>query len=174
MAGLLTLLLVGHRLGGWIRGMLPGLGPRLGAALEEVSQALDIYRSHPSRLFLCWLLSVLIFTVPVGSIAAVAAMLEVGSLSPAQYATAGVWALLLNFLPVSPGGIGVGEAAFAQICAAQEIVATGAPYASVFLVFRALVVLATLPGLIAFIAYRNAPARNAADPAVEAASGGEN
>ena len=112
------------------------------------------------------MLSLCLFSLVVISIVIVSNILSVGSLSSAEYATAGVWSVLSNYLPVSPGGIGVGEVTFAQVSRTLETVASGAPYASVILVFRAFIVLSTLPGLVAFITYRKAPA-NQEDPAMQ-------
>ena len=54
---------------------------------------------------------------------------------------------LSNLIPITPGGIGVGEAVFDQICRwGNKNAATG--YATAFLAHRSLVIAATLPGLV--------------------------
>jgi uncharacterized membrane protein YbhN (UPF0104 family) len=90
------------------------------------------------------------------------------------YAVAGVWAMIANSLPLTPGGLGVGEAVFAQIAAALETVTTGASYANVFLAMRILTALVTVLGLLPYLAQRSelfearsAVARN--PPATDAA-----
>ncbi len=66
-------------------------------------------------------------------------------------ALAGVLANVASALPVSPGGIGVGEAAFAAVCRLIDpIVDDPAPYASIYLAFR---FVAMLPGLLGVAGY---------------------
>ncbi len=43
---------------------------------------------------------------------------------------------MANSLPFTPGGLGIGEAAFANAALALEPVRSGAPYATAFLAYR--------------------------------------
>jgi hypothetical protein len=63
--------------------------------------------------------------------------------------------LVANSLPLTPNGIGIGEAAFDQICHLMERVPSGAAYSSIFFALRAVSVLASLPGFVSFALYRN-------------------
>jgi glycosyltransferase 2 family protein len=76
--------------------------------------------------------------------------------------------LLANALPLTPSGIGVGEAAFDQICRWLEPTPSGAAYSSIFFAFRLVSTLTCIPGLVSLAVYRNS-ARSAS--ASEAAAG---
>jgi glycosyltransferase 2 family protein len=69
--------------------------------------------------------------------------------------------LVANALPLTPNGIGIGEAAFDQICRWLEPVPSGAAYSSIFFAYRTISMLASLPGLVSFVIYRN---KTASDP----------
>ena len=73
----------------------------------------------------------------------------------ADYMFAVPLTLVANALPLTPNGIGVGEAAFDQICRWLEPSPSGAAYSSIFFAFRAISMLACLPGFISFAIYRN-------------------
>jgi hypothetical protein len=80
--------------------------------------------AHPTRLaiaFACLLAALVICAIDV---AAVGLLME----------------------PLTPGGLGVGEAAFARACDVLEAQRSGAAYATVFLAYRCLGFLAALPG----------------------------
>jgi uncharacterized membrane protein YbhN (UPF0104 family) len=83
----------------------------------------------------------------------IAAASEVGGLSATEYGIAGIYAMMANSLPFTPGGLGVGEGAFASVCVALEPTVTGIPYGTIFLVLRCVFVLATLPGLFVYLFY---------------------
>jgi uncharacterized membrane protein YbhN (UPF0104 family) len=61
----------------------------------------------------------------------------------------------VNALPLTPSGIGVGEAAFDQICRWLEPTPSGAAYSSIFFAFRVVSTLTCIPGLISLAIYRN-------------------
>jgi uncharacterized membrane protein YbhN (UPF0104 family) len=64
--------------------------------------------------------------------------------------------LVANALPLTPSGLGVGEAAFDQICRWLEPTPSGAAYSSIFFAFRLVSTLTCIPGLISLAIYRNA------------------
>jgi glycosyltransferase 2 family protein len=78
---------------------------------------------------------------------------EFGGLSAVEYGIAGVYAMIANSLPFTPGGLGIGEGAFASACVALEPTITGIPYGTIFLVLRCVIVLSTLPGLFCYFFY---------------------
>lgn len=63
-------------------------------------------------------------------------------------------AFLASLLPVTPGGIGIGEAAFAQAALSMDGMDAAFAYGSVFLAFRVLFIVASLPGLALVLASR--------------------
>ena len=91
----------------------------------------------------------------VTGVVMVAAAARIGQLTTADYMFAVPLTLVANAIPLTPNGIGVGEAAFDQICRWLEPSPSGAAYSSIFFAFRAISMLACLPGFISFAIYRN-------------------
>src|SRR5208282_678966 len=83
--------------------------------------------------------------------------LRVGSATLVDVSFAAPLAMVVNFLPVTPGGLGVGEAAFNQICDWLAPSAGIAPYASIFFAFRAVSMVILIPGSISFLVHRDNP-----------------
>lgn len=110
------------------------------------------------------LLSVVIMGVAVGPIVLIAEAMAFTGPSPGDYAIAGIYALLANSLPLTPGGLGIGEGAFASACLLLAPQATRAAYGTIFLAFRCVFILSTLPGLLISLAWPQAlSARGTAD-----------
>jgi uncharacterized protein (TIRG00374 family) len=63
-------------------------------------------------------------------------------------------ASIANLLPIAPGGLGIGEGVFAQVCALLGAASSAAQYGTVFLGGRAISTLAFLLGLVAMISQR--------------------
>jgi glycosyltransferase 2 family protein len=65
---------------------------------------------------------------------------------------------VVNALPLTPNGIGVGEAAFDQICHWLEPLSSGSAYSSIFFAFRIVSMSICLPGLLSLFIYRKSVA----------------
>jgi uncharacterized protein (TIRG00374 family) len=63
---------------------------------------------------------------------------------PIVTAIAGVFGNVFSAIPITPGGVGVGESAFLAI--SRELSDIDAPYASIYLTFRAMMLIANFPG----------------------------
>jgi uncharacterized membrane protein YbhN (UPF0104 family) len=115
-----------------------------------------------------FLLSVLLLVMILGSIAALGFAMGFDALSLPSYFTAGIWAMIANSIPLTPGGLGVGEAAFAQLAHILEPVPSHASYATAFLAMRVLNALIGILGLLPYILHRQeisqAVERAAAEP----------
>jgi glycosyltransferase 2 family protein len=59
-----------------------------------------------------------------------------------------------NIIPISPGGLGVGEAAFDQICHWLQPVQTATAFGTVFFINRIFQMIASLPGFVVYILYK--------------------
>ncbi len=68
--------------------------------------------------------------------------------------------MVANILPFTPGGLGVGEAAFELICRWLAPSIISAPYASIFFAFRAVSMVMLIPGAIAFAMHRQGVAQD--------------
>jgi uncharacterized protein (TIRG00374 family) len=158
LAGALIVLILALHLSGrkgMRRRLLRILGARVGGLAVAALDAAAAYRSFPvSRLAACLGLSLAVHSLSVAAIVVIAGSLSIGVLSSADYLIVAPLSVLVNTLPVTPGGLGVGEAAFGKLAALLEGAPTGAAYATAFLVYRGVVVAASLPGIIAYLTYR--------------------
>ena len=123
-------------------------------ALRALVVVLRNFSAHPGSLAAGWALSMLLHVVSLGGIAALGLWSGIGHLDWAGYALAGAVSMLANVLPLTPGGIGVGELAFAYVC--RLLSGDGvSPFATILFLFRALTALVSLYGAVAFVFYRN-------------------
>jgi uncharacterized membrane protein YbhN (UPF0104 family) len=119
--------------------------------LSSAYRSLATYRGRPGLLVMCCGLSFLVHGFGVGGLIVVANSLAIGSLASSDYAVVTPLAMLVNMVPLSPGGLGIGEGAFDQLCRWIEPVRSGAPYGTVFLTYRAMSAISVLPGLFFFL-----------------------
>lgn len=122
--------------------------------LTRFIDIISLYRDSLPQLGLAFILSVVAQMLALLALLLVAAVLNIGSLGHGDYLFATPWAWMANFIPLTPGGIGVGEAAFDQVCRWIDPATSGAAYGTIYLVFRILSMLGTLPGLVAYLFYR--------------------
>ena len=108
-----------------------------GGHLGHVRDLLLLVRRRPWRLLAAFALSLVIDACVVTGVVTIAATTGIGELTAADYMFAVPLTLVTNAIPFTPNGIGVGEAAFDQICRWLEPMPSGAAYSSVFLAFRA-------------------------------------
>jgi uncharacterized protein (TIRG00374 family) len=126
------------RLCAWAFRRLP-----MGRKLEDVVETLHGYRRHWSALVYASLVSLLIHTC-----SSVVMLLASAAIDPAHFS----WSIailaplgfLANSLPVTPGGLGVGEAAFASLFRMAGL--PGGP--PLMLAWRGVTLLGSLAGLI--------------------------
>lgn len=153
LTALVVLFAFGHRIAMLINRAFAGRSHRLAQIVDDGGAALRQYsRQWPSVLLALSVSLVIVFLIAVG-IVLVAGATQFGGLSMVEYGIAGVYAMIANSLPFTPGGLGIGEGAFASACVMLEPATSGAPYGTIFLVFRCVVVISTLPGLAAYLFY---------------------
>lgn len=151
--GIAVLFLFGHRIARLINRIFTGRSHRLAAIIDDAGEALHQYAREWRRVLVCLAISLLIVLIIAVIVVIIADASEFGGLTPVEYGIAGVYAMIANSLPFTPGGLGIGEGAFASACVALEPSVTGIPYGTVFLVLRCVIVLSTLPGLFAYLFY---------------------
>ncbi len=113
-------------------------------------QMIDVIRAYldvPGTLVRAFGLALLCCALMVTAVTLLAGTVDAAALTPAQYAMGLVAGMLANLLPLTPGGIGVGESGFGYICDLLDT-GSGAAYGSVFLAFRLVSILALLPFLL--------------------------
>lgn len=144
----------------WGVGRLPGFqegeAPRSGlfALLAQTVLAARSLQQAKGRVLAAVLVSVLAQTVEIGSLLWIARELGLLTSAADHFFVAAPVAWVANLLPISPGGLGVGEAAFAQVCQWLQPAATLTALGTPFLINRLLQILASLPGVWVYLTYR--------------------
>ncbi|MDR3491498.1 MAG: lysylphosphatidylglycerol synthase transmembrane domain-containing protein [Gammaproteobacteria bacterium] len=108
------------------------------------------YRIPRIVLLKCLASSVMIQVLIATTLMLIAQMMDVPSIPFSHYAIAVGITLLVNLIPVTPGGIGVGEMAFAKILLLLNPSTTFA-YATIYLCYRMLTILIYLPAVIFYL-----------------------
>jgi glycosyltransferase 2 family protein len=130
--------------------------PRVANLLVQVRGPILMLRRNPHSLLAAFALALVIQLLAVFAVLVLADAIKIGGLSAADYMFAVPLTLIVNGLPLTPNGIGVGEAAFDQICRWLEPTPSAAAYSSIFFAFRVVSTLTCIPGLISLAIYRNA------------------
>lgn len=121
--------------------------------LGQMVDALRLYASQPRTLAIGVGLSVVIHFITIAAFVTIAAMFAYPGLGWLDYAVAVPLSVVANQVPITPGGIGIGEGAFDVIC--RLLAGSGAaPYATIFLAERCLGALVSLYGAWVWAAYR--------------------
>jgi glycosyltransferase 2 family protein len=129
--------------------------PFVGNLLAQMVQIILMLRASPLSLLAAFALALVTQMLTVFAVLALAEAIKIGVLSAVDYMFAVPLTLIANALPLTPSGIGVGEAAFDQICRWLEPTPSGAAYSSIFFAFRVVSTLTCIPGLISLAIYRN-------------------
>jgi len=128
-----------------------------GSLLRILNTVIDVavlYRRAAGPLLRAFALSLVIQACSIAAVVLLADSMELSNLmGPLQYSLAGSLAILASAIPVTPGGIGVGEGAFQHLCLLLSN--TAAPYASAFFAFRGLTIAVLLAAIPSLIAYRS-------------------
>jgi uncharacterized protein (TIRG00374 family) len=148
IAVLVLLFRRGHVVAERLQRLLSGRNARLARLVDDIGTALRQYMRDWRSACLAMLLSLVIAGLAVAPIVLIADAMAFG-LSSGDYAIAGLYALIANSVPATPGGLGIGEGSFASACLLFAPQAAHAAYGTVFLAFRCVFILSTLPGLFA-------------------------
>ncbi|WP_244629477.1 MULTISPECIES: lysylphosphatidylglycerol synthase transmembrane domain-containing protein [unclassified Brucella] len=108
--------------------------------ISELSAA---YTNHWILLLACMLISIVASAIVIIGIIFIATAFP---FAPDYLITAiaGVFGNVFSAIPITPGGVGVGETAFSSVC--HKLTETSAPFASIYLTFRLLMFIANIPG----------------------------
>jgi len=113
----------------------------------SILEAMRVYRQSKLVLMECLLVSIVNQLVLLMVILLVNRMMGLPNLSAFDYILALTIGQIANLIPLTPGGVGIGEAAFANIVLMLNPGIIGA-YATVFFAFRLLITVAYLPGIV--------------------------
>lgn len=152
-------LYIALRSGDWLVRKLGRLPGRAGSILQHVARevlaALQAYVARPSLLLATLVLSVGQFVLVLLALIALGWAMGFDGLEWTAYMLAGVWSLVANALPVTPGGIGVGEAAFAHAASVlSHSTAAGAAFGTVFLALRLVSIAVGMIGIVPWLMHR--------------------
>jgi uncharacterized protein (TIRG00374 family) len=158
-AGVGLVLLAGLAVG-FDRFVSPWLGKlRL---LHRISTHISLLVHYYSRSLplvgLSLFISLAIHALTLASLAVLTWALFGDALSVSQIGLAGVMAALANQIPLTPGGLALGEGTFAYLCHLMDPINATADYGSVVFLGRLVALAATLPGLFSYVIYRRADA----------------
>jgi uncharacterized protein (TIRG00374 family) len=148
---LAILFLFGDRLARTLQRLTARRSTRLTRIVGDTGMALRQYGKDWRSTGLALLLSAVIVGLAVGPIVLIATAMPFTGPSAIDYGIAGLYALIANSLPITPGGIGIGEGAFASACVMLAPTAMRAAYGTIFLAFRCVFILSTLPGLALYL-----------------------
>ncbi|MEO5363738.1 MAG: flippase-like domain-containing protein [Magnetococcus sp. DMHC-8] len=123
--------------------------------VAQVVQAVRLFRQAKGHLLAAVLVSLLAQAIEIGALLWIARALGVLSGSADHFFVAAPIAWVANLLPISPGGLGVGEAAFAQVCQWLQPDAALTALGTPFLINRFLQIAASLPGLWVYLTHRH-------------------
>ena len=136
----------------WLRA-LPDRSGRLSGAVGSLAEAARLYHGQLAGVLVPFVLSMLIHLLMTAAVIALASTLNLGGIDQERLGLASLLSYLANVLPITPGGIGVGEATFDKLC---RLLITDQPqaisYGSVFLAARTLSIAVSLLGAVALIA----------------------
>jgi glycosyltransferase 2 family protein len=116
--------------------------------INRILESFALYSDRPGWLLLGLGLSILVHGKNLAILVLLAKLMSIGDLGIWEFAIAGSVSFLINFLPLTPGGIGIGESAFALLSSYFDHSILTAAYGTIYLTLRALTVLALLPALI--------------------------
>lgn len=145
-------LVLGDSALGIINSFVRGRWHAIAELVERVALALRQYRLAWPVLLYSLGVSILVSGMQIGAIVIIAVFMDIGELSAGDYTIAAAYGLMVNNIPLTPGGLGVGESAFASLCVALGGAAT-VPYGTTFLLFRCVLMISVLPGLLVYLIY---------------------
>lgn len=111
---------------------------------------LKTYHISTKSIAKCLLLSVVIQIIMAITVKLIAEMMGFSGINLTDYMIAASLTLVINLIPATPGGIGIGEMGFANILILLNP-GSNAAFATVYFGYRLIGTLAYLPGVILFI-----------------------
>jgi len=117
------------------------------------------FRAWPT-LLICWVVSVLATGIVIIGMVAIASIFPFAA-DPNVTAIAGIFGNLFSVIPITPGGLGVGESVFSRVCV--ELSARVAPFATIYFSFRVGMLIVNIPGMVVTLFYSTAKHRKKAE-----------
>jgi len=132
---------------------------KIRAYLDVIVGTILIYKRDWLALVLCWLISMLASGIVVIGIVLIAAVFTYAP-DPLVSAIAGVFGNVFSAIPLTPGGLGVGESIFSKVC--TDLSGRAAPFATIYFAFRVGMLIVNLPGMVVSLFYNHVKHQNMA------------
>lgn len=117
--------------------------PRLQTYLTILADVAKSYLTKSPQLLACSVISIAASAIVAFGIVIISSVFTFAA-PPIVTAIAGVFGNVFSAIPITPGGVGVGESAFLAV--SRELTGLDAPFASIYLTFRLMMFVANLPG----------------------------
>ena len=153
LAGALVLVELGRRYRVDADGVQPA--GRMMKLLASVTDFLAIVRSKPGSVALAFVISMLSTGFVLAAFLLVSQIYTFPYLGLMDYLRAAPIAMLVNSVPLSPGGLGVGEAAFGRICNLMAGNTDPVPYGTIYLTYRLLAIPVAAYGIVPLLNFRS-------------------
>lgn len=127
--------------------------------LNPIKTTILIYKKCWLALVLCWMISMIASGIVAIGIVLIATIFTYAA-DPLVSAIAGVFGNVFSAIPLTPGGLGVGESVFSRIC--TDLSGRTAPFATIYFAFRVGMLIANIPGMIISLLYNHAKHQNLA------------
>jgi uncharacterized membrane protein YbhN (UPF0104 family) len=127
---------------------------RLVRMVSVLADFFELAFENPLNIILAVGASAITTGLLLGTIVMVSTIAAIPNLSAWDIARAAALSLFANGVPITPGGIGVGEAAFNQICIWIAHSNEHYPYATIFLAYRVISLVVACYGGIGFVNVR--------------------
>ncbi|ASV40058.1 hypothetical protein CI807_28900 [Pseudomonas sp. NS1(2017)] len=118
--------------------------------LQPFGLALLMYFRAWPTLLVCWAVSLAATGIVIIGMVIIASMFTFAANAEVT-AIAGVFGNLFSVIPITPGGLGVGESVFSKVCV--ELSNRIAPFATIYFCFRVGMLVVNIPGMIATLLY---------------------
>jgi len=118
--------------------------------LQPILDALNLYRDAKKVMLESLFISIGIQFLMILAVINISKIMGIAPISPLDYAIAMGIAQIANLIPLTPGGLGIGEMVFSNILLLLNPNSTAA-FATVFLGFRLFCSLSYLPGVLMYI-----------------------
>jgi len=129
-------------------------------AVLSFLDAIRVYRNSKITIIKCLFASLIVQALIAISCMLIAKMLQFPGFSIMDYILAIAVTQIVNLIPIAPGGIGVGEIAFANVLALLNPGVSGS-FATIFLAYRIIGIVTYLPGIAIFVFNKKAGLVNA-------------
>ena len=116
--------------------------------IANITESIHLYRSCPGQLALCYGISLIVHASRLLVIYILAISLGMAGVNVLTYVLAGSISFFANLMPATPGGIGIGEAAFTKIVGSLAMADRQTAYGTVILAIRALDAVILFPAVM--------------------------